>query len=181
MRSKIIVSSLVFSILFLFSCKNKDEEQKAEEKKVNPNTFKVQIEGIFKKNDELILFWKDKSISFFDDNHTIYQGIMGKESFQKIVFEFQEGEIPNDIRIDISSKKEQNEITLNYIRFEQQDRSFMIPREKLNQFFRPNEFLLLDSKTGQIITKELNSNYDPILFTTPEIYPQLELVLNTKF
>ena len=64
-------------------------------------------------DDELILFWKDKSISFFDDNHTIYQGIKGSEVPQKVVFEFQEGDIPNDIRLDITSKKEQNKIILN--------------------------------------------------------------------
>lgn len=176
-RIFLLVTTMVLS---LASC-GKKEEVKDETIKVNPKTFKVEIEGVFKKDDELILFWKDKSISFFDDNHTIYQGIKGSEVPQKVVFEFQEGDIPNDIRLDISSKKEQNEITLNYVKLEQESRSFMILKDKFTEFFRPNEYMSLDSKTGKITTKELNGGYDPILFTNPVIYPQMEAVLMTRF
>ena len=172
---------LVTSMVLTLSSCGKKEEVKDETLKVNPKTFKVEIEGIFKKDDELILFWKDKSISFFDDNHTIYQGIKGSEVPQKVIFEFQEGDIPNDIRLDISSKKEQKEITLNYVKFEQESRSFMILKDKFTEFFRPNEFITLDAKTGLITTKELNGGYDPIFFTTPKIYPQMEAVLMTRF
>ncbi|WP_396149257.1 hypothetical protein [Flavobacterium sp.] len=167
-------------VLLLTSC-GKKEEVKDETPKVNPKTFKVEIEGTFKKDDELILFWKDKSISFFDDNHTIYQGIKGSIVPQKVVFEFQEGDMPNDIRLDISSKKEQNEITLNYIKLEQESRSFMILKDKFTEFFRPNEFISLDAKTGIITTKEINGAYDPIFFTTPIFFPQMEAVLMTRF
>ena len=176
-RIFLLVTTMVLS---LASC-GKKEEVKDETIKVNPKTFKVEIEGIFKKDDELILFWKDKSISFFDDNHTIYQGIKGSEVPQKVVFEFQEGDMPNDIRLDISSKKEQNEITLNYVKLEQESRSFMILKDKFTEFFRPNEYITLDAKSGLITTKEINGGYDPIFFTTPKIYPQMEAVLMTRF
>lgn len=177
-RIFLIVTTMV--VLILSSC-GKKEEVKEEVPKVNPKTFKVEVEGIFKKDDELILFWKDKSISYFDDNHTIYQGIKGSDVPQKVVFEFQEGDLPNDIRFDISSKKDQKEITLNYIKLEQESRSFMILKDKFTEFFRPNEFISLDEKTGLFTTKELNGGYDPILFTTPKIYPQMEAVLMTRF
>ena len=167
-------------VLSLTSCGKKDEV-KDETLKLNPKTFKVEIEGIFKKDDELILFWKDKSISFFDDNHTIYQGIKGSEVPQKVVFEFQEGDMPNDIRLDISSKKEQKEVVLNYVKLEQESRSFMILKDKFTEFFRPNEYITLDAKSGLITTKEIKGGYDPIFFTTPKIYPQMEAVLMTKF
>ncbi|UOK43161.1 MULTISPECIES: hypothetical protein [Flavobacterium] len=176
---------LVVSVLS-FSCGKKEaneqkEVQEEQEVVVNPNTFKVEVEGIFKKDDELILFWKDPSISYFDDKHTIYQGIKGSDSPQKIVFEFNEGEIPNDIRFDVSSKKEQNEIMLNYIKLEQQDRSFVIGKDKISHYFRTNEFAQLDSLSGKIVTKEINQAYDPILFTNPQIYPEMERVLKTQF
>lgn len=172
---------LVAALLAILSSCGKKEEVKDETLKVNPKTFKVEIEGVFKKDDELILFWKDKSISYFDDNHTIYQGIKGSEAPQKIVFEFQEGDIPNDIRLDISSKKEQNQITLNYIKLEQEIRSFVVSKDKFAEFFRPNEYIRLENKTGYISTKEVDGNYDPILFTTPKIFPKMEAVLMTRF
>ena len=175
---------LLLTAITVASCGKKEEnakEQQIEEVVVNPNTFKVEVEGIFKKDDELILFWKDASIPYFDDNHTIYQGIKGSDSPQKIVFEFLEGEMPNDIRLDISSKKEQTEILLNSIKLEQQDRSFVITKDKLLEYFRTNEFITLDSISGKVITKEINGNYDPILFTTPNIYPKMESILMTQF
>jgi len=179
-KMKRIYILVTIMVLGLPSCVKK-EEVKDETLKVNLKTFKVEIEGVFKKDDELILFWKDKSISFFDDNHTIYQGIKGSEAPQKVVFEFQEGDIPNDIRLDISSKKEQNEIILNYVKLEQESRSFMILKDKFNEFFIPNEFMSLDAKSGLITTKEINGGYDPIFFTTPKIFPQMEAVLMTRF
>jgi hypothetical protein len=181
---KIFLLSIVSALCVSCGKKEANDQIEVPEKQeitVNPKTFKVEVEGIFKKDDELILFWKDPSISFFDDKHTIYQGIKGSESPQKKIFEFKEDEIPNDIRFDVSSKKEQNEIVLNYIKLEKQDRSFVITKDKLLQYFRINEFVQLDALTGKIVTKEINKAYDPILFTSPRIYPEMERVQGTRF
>lgn len=170
----ILVSAMVLSC-------GKDKANQQEEVVINPNTFKVEVEGVFKNDDELILFWKDPSIAYFDDKHTIYRGIKGSEMPQKIIFEFKEDDLPNDIRFDVSSKKDQKEIILNYIKIEQQDRFFIIQKENFYDYFRPNNFMILDSLSGKINTKEIEGSYDPILFTKPQIYPKLEAVLMAKF
>lgn len=181
---KKILFILSFTFL-IFSCgsksDNQNEENIVEEVKINPNTFKIEVEGIWKEDDELIVFWKDASISYFDDDHTIYQGVKGSNDPQKVIFELEEGFVPNDFRFDVSSKKEQSEIVLNYIKLEQQDRVFIITKEKLGEFFRGNEFLDFEPKSGTILTKTINDAYDPILFTNPKIYVELEKVLMTKF
>lgn len=178
MKQNILI--LVVGIFFVSSCKNK--ESKSEKVvEVNPNTFKIEVEGTWKKDDELIIFWKDASIAYFDGEHTIYQGIKGSDMPQKIIFELEEGFIPNDVRFDVSSKKEQSEITINYIKIEQQNRFFIISKDKLPEFFKINEYIESDLKTGILKTKEIDGSYDPILFTQPAIYPKLEEILATKF
>ncbi len=184
MRNFLVISILGFlSVSCGNESKNPDNENVTaiEEVKINPNTFKVEVEGVWKEDDELIVFWKDASISYFDDDHTIYQGIKGSDVPQKVIFEFEEGYVPNDIRFDISSKKEQKEITINYIKLEQQDRSFIVTKDKLFDFFRPNEFIDFDKSSNIIKTKEINEAYDPILFTSPSIYLEMERVLMAKF
>ena len=176
-----IMSLLITSCGKKAENQDKEAETAAQEVKVNPNTFKIEVEGIWKENDELIVFWKDASISYFNDDHTIYQGIKGSDMPQKVVFELEEGFIPNDIRFDVSSKKEQKEIVLKYIKLEQQDRSFVISKDELTDFFRPNEFIDFDKASGKITTKTIDGVYDPILFTTPRIYVEMEKVLMTKF
>lgn len=57
----------------------------------------------------------------------------------------------------------------------------MIFKDKFTEFFRPNEYITLDAKSGLITTKEIKGGYDPIFYTTPKIYPQMEVVLMTKF
>jgi len=179
--------SIIFIAFLVFSCGNKSENKNKEDlvseekNEINPNSFKIEVEGIWKKDDELVVFWKDASISYFDDEHTIYQGIKGSDLPQKVIFELEEGFVPNDIRFDVSSAKEQNEIILNYIKLEQQDRYFVITKDKLTKFFRPNEFVDLNTTSGIIKTKIINGTYDPILYTNPEIYVEMEKVLRTKF
>lgn len=181
MKNVLVLSMVIFLVI---SCgnnaENKVNENILEEVVKNPNTFKVEVEGIWTEDDELIIFWKDASISYFDEDHTIYQGIKGSDMPQKIIFELEEGFVPNDIRFDISSNKEQKRINLNYIKFEQHNRYFVVTKDKLENFFKPNEFIVLDKNSGIITTTIIDGTYDPILFTTPSIYAEIEKVLNTK-
>jgi hypothetical protein len=184
MKQNILVLTVL--MVFLVSCKNDGSKETENQKSapaitINPNTFKIEVEGTWKEDDELIIFWKDASIAYFDDDHTIYQGIKGSGIPQKIIFELEEGFIPNDIRFDVSSNKNQKEIVLNYIKMEQQDRKFLISKDNLADYFTPNKFITFDKSTGVIATKEIEGAYDPILFTTTKIYVEMEKVLMTSF
>ena len=86
----------------------------------------LTINADFNKNDELIIFWKDKSIGWFTDEKTIYGGSSNISGHQTIEFKFPTNAIPNDIRIDVSNDKDQKEIKINYIKIADEYREFYV-------------------------------------------------------
>lgn len=102
MKKQLIFINLVLLTLFS-SCKNKEEVAPVEE--VKANTFDVIVDLKIEKDDELILFYKDPSIAYFDAKNTVYNGVKGNAESQVVTFSIPEGILPNDIRFDISSKK----------------------------------------------------------------------------
>jgi len=177
MKTKLFFLNLLM-LVSLISCKNKEEEQPVEE--VKANTFDVIVDLDIKKDDELILFYKDASISYFDDKNTVYYGIKGKPESQKITFSVPEGILPNDIRFDVSSKKNQEPIKINSVTLSFEGRTFNIGQKDLLKYFTPNEFINFDETSGTATFIKNGENYDPFFLTKPTIYPELEKVRGVK-
>jgi len=177
MKTKLFFLNLLM-IASLVSCKNKEEEKAVEE--VKANTFDVIVDLNITKDDELILFYKDPSISFFDEKNTVYYGVKGKNDSQTIIFSVPEGILPNDIRFDISSKKDQVPIRINSVTLSFEGRNFKIDKKDLLKYFTPNEFINFDETTGDATFIKKGENYDPFFLTKPAIYPELEKVRGVK-
>lgn len=178
MKTKSILLSL-FMVVSLFSCKNKEEVKPVEEV-VKANTFDIIVDLDIKKDDELILFYKDPSISYFDEKNTVYYGIKGKNETQTVVFSIPEGILPNDIRFDISSKKDQEPIKINSVTLSFEGRNFKIIQKDLLKYFAPNEFIKFDEATATATFISKGDSYDPFFLTKPAIYPELEKVRGAK-
>lgn len=184
MKKTVLILSVI--AFFISSCKKEDSKiidvkQTESENSINPNTLKVELDIVIEKDDELILFWKDASISYFDAENTIYAGIKGSVNAQKIVFEFENGIVPNDIRIDISSKKEQLPIKLNSIKISQQNRVFVVSKDNFLKYFKTNDFVMFNSETGTISFDDKGDMHDPFFTTNVVFGPEFEKVQNTIF
>ena len=177
MNNKSILINLIAVVCFI-SCKNKEAQEPVEE--VKANTFDVIVDLNIQKDDELILFYKDASIAYFDEKNTVYNGVKGKPEAQTVTFSVPEGILPNDIRFDISSKKDQQPIKINSIALSYSGRTFKIEQRDLLKYFTPNEFINFDEATGTASFKEKEGNYDPIFNTKPAIYVELEKIENIK-
>lgn len=177
MKTKSILLNLLV-IVSLISCKDKEPEKPAEE--VKANTFDVIVDLDIKKDDELILFYKDPSISYFDAKNTVYFGVKGKDTPQTVTFSVPEGILPNDIRLDISSKKDQEPVKINSVTLSFEGRSFRINQQDLSKYFTPNEFITFDDASGTASFTAKGENYDPFFLTKPAIYPELEKVRGAK-
>lgn len=141
----------------------------------------LTINADYNKSDELIVFWKDKSIGWFTEDKTIYGGSSDVSGHQNIEFKFPTNAIPTDLRLDISSKKDQKEIKINFIKIANQGREFYIFGDELTKYFKPNEFTNYDDSTNKLSLKSKGENYDPFLTTTHEFILELQKVLNTAF
>ena len=176
MKTKLILTLLSFSTIFI-SCKNDKKDEAADLEVPKANTFDVTVDMVVKKDDELILFYKDQSINYFDDKNTVYSGVKGSEVSQKVTFSIPEGVLPNDIRFDISSKKEQQPIKINSITLSFEGRQFIIDQMNFEKFFKANEYIQYDAATATATCTEKNGIYDPYFNTNPPIYFELEKLL----
>lgn len=177
MKKQLIFINLVFLTLFC-SCKNKEEVPPVEE--VKANTFDVIVDLKIEKDDELILFYKDPSIAYFDDKNTVYNGVKGNSESQLVTFSIPEGILPNDIRFDISSKKDQNPIIINSITLSFEGRNFKIEQKDLLKYLTPNEFIKFDETKGEVSFIKTGESFDPYFLTKPTIYPEIEKVRGAK-
>lgn len=170
------------AVMALFiSCDKKEKKEKKEEvEEIKANTFDVTVNLTAAKGDELILFYKDASISYFDDKNTVYYGIKGSPEPQNITFSIPEGILPNDIRFDISSKDNQEPIIINAVTLSFEGRTFRIEPKDILKYFTPNEFIVFDETTGTATFIKKEGNYDPYFLTKPTIYPELERVGGVK-
>ncbi|MHC0444414.1 hypothetical protein ACWA1F_03340 [Flavobacterium sp. 3-218] len=177
MKKQLICINLVLLTLFI-SCKNKEEAQPVEELKTN--TFDVIVDLKIEKDDELILFYKDPSIAYFDAKNTVYNGVKGKTESQQVTFSIPEGILPNDIRFDVSSNKDQNPVIINSITLSFEGRVFKIEQKDILKYFTPNEFIKFDEETGTASFFEKGENYDPYFLTKEVLYPKIEMVRGVK-
>ena len=177
MKKKLIFINLVLLTLFS-SCKNKEEVTPVEE--VKANTFDVIIDLKIEKNDELILFYKDPSIAYFDDKNTVYNGVKGNAESQLATFSIPEGILPNDIRFDVSSNKEQTSVIINSITLSFEGRIFKIEQKDILKYFTPNEFIKFDEAKGEVSFIKNGESFDPYFLTKPTIYPEIERVRGAK-
>lgn len=177
MKKQLIFINLVLLTLFS-SCKNKEEVAPVEE--VKANTFDVIVDLKIEKDDELILFYKDPSIAYFDAKNTVYNGVKGNVESQVVTFSIPEGILPNDIRFDISSKKEQTPIIINSIALSFEGRIFKIEQKDILKYFAPNEFIKFDEAKGEVSFIKNGESFDPYFLTKPTIYPEIERVRGVK-
>lgn len=177
MKKQLIFINLVLLTLFS-SCKNKEEVTPVEE--VKANTFDVIVDLKIEKDDELILFYKDPSIAYFDDKNTVYNGVKGNQESQLVTFSIPEGILPNDIRFDVSSNKDQTPIVINSITLSFEGRIFKIEQKDILKYFTPNEFIKFDEAKGEVSFSKEGKSFDPYFLTKSTIYPEIERVRGAK-
>ena len=180
---------LLFSgILILQSCgedkkpiKSGNKKILNQEEQILSKNLEVTINADFNKSDEIILFWKDKSIAWFEEQRTVYGGATETEGHQNIKLKLPNDVIPTDIRIDISNNKDQGDIAINFIKFKSEDREFYVFGDELDKYFEGNEYLTIKNGSKKINLKSSGENYDPFFSTKHELILELEKVLQTAF
>lgn len=177
MKTKVILASLFLSLAFV-SCKNEDKKDgdiiKKEE--VKPETFDVSVNLTIKKDDDLILYYKDGSNEWFDEEHAVWMGVKGNEQPQTVVLSLPEGSMPIDIRLDLGRNeyKNQDPIAIHGVKLSFLDKSFEINEHQILDFFNPNQYLKFDEVTKKfILQKDEKGGYDPFLESKNPLYPQL--------
>lgn len=168
-KYRILIAILVISFV---SCKEKEQIKEVE--KIEEKPFTVEIQMKVNEDDVICLYYKDNTITFFNEDMAIYKNLVKGDSLQNIVFELPKDFVPNDFRFDLSHQNKNNTIFVEKINFTFKDKDFQIKNEDIDKYLKPNEGVIFDATNRSFSFKELDGNYDPFLTTTGQFYPLLE-------
>jgi hypothetical protein len=173
-----------FLALVLVSCKNENSKDKSSDDSIEKivqkkNVFKFTINAIVKKDDNFQIYYKENEQDDFVEKNSLYVSFKGSESPQDIVFELPEDVVPNYVRFDYGTNKEQTEVVFNSVQLNYLDKSFTIKNNELANFISFNEGTLkFDKAKGSITPFVLkDGTYDPMSFTSTTLYDQVQLLL----
>lgn len=168
--------------LVVLSCKNQEKEEKQNEVE-KPMIFQVTVELKIKKDDDLILYYKDGTNEWIVEDKAVWYSVKGNDNFQNVVFNLPEGVIPNDFRFDIGRNefKNQEPVEIKSFTMKFLDKSFTINQDQFNLFFKPNQYIKYDPSTRQYsFSKDEKGNYDPFFETTPVFYQQITNLISKQ-
>ena len=165
--------------LFFFGCK----EAKKREQELEKNNFTIQIEIEIPTNEELIVYYKDGKNQWFVEKKAIWRNVKGSKKSQKVIFTIPNQIVPNDFRIDIGRNvyKGLSYCIIKSIAIGFQGRYYVIPENKVLNYFNPNQFIIYDKKTKIFkFSKDAKGNYDPFFESKETLYPLLvEVVMGS--
>lgn len=180
MKTKVILTSLFLSLVFV-SCKKeepKNEEAKPVEvvEKVDPNAFKVIFDVVAKKDDKFHLYYTEDGTINFPEEKSIWVDVKGNPNSQPVVFNFPEDVIPTQLRIDFNTDQQEESIQVKSFKMTYFGKTFEANGVHFFDYFGPN------LETVTILDKE-NVVFKPLLkegakYAPPSFYPSQEALKN---
>lgn len=164
MKIKFIISVLICGLLFS-SCK---EEKVVKQKK----NFSVVIEGIFEKNDKIQVFYLIAG-DVWKDSNSVSRPVYASKEMQKIVVDFSEKVVPENIRVDLGFNSTQSNVTIKNISVKYNSKIIDGDLEKYTKYFYPNEFVTWDPNYFGYKLNVIDGKYDPFLMGNDELAIQL--------
>lgn len=150
MKKLILLFILPFAIV---SCggdkKTKSSESEVVENK-NTDKYSVDIEGIFEKDDSLVVFYQKENYFNYDDPKSII--IKGLPLMQKVNINLPEGVAVENVKITVSTNKEQGFLTIKNISIKN-DKLVVIDGDngKHSEYFSTDESFSWDEKNLRYI------------------------------
>lgn len=167
--SKFLIALVL--LVSIVACKNEDKTNKDPEvliEKKNPNIFTVTLNAIVPEDDSFQVYYKNDAEAVFEEDKSIFIEFKGSNQPQDIVFNLPEDELPNYLRLDFGTNKQQKEIVVNNFKIEVLGKTFEAKGKDFFNYFYTNELVKVDKENAKVTpltSKE--GNYDPI-FTSEE-------------
>lgn len=148
---------------------------------MNSKLFEFGIDIKSQEDYQYILFYKDGTNEWFNEEKTIWVGANGSESLKRISFIFPEKITPKSLRFDIGLNEYKNNkpivISGGYAKYKNKTIDFNA--KQFRQYFKENEFILYDSIKDEYHFKKNNENrFDPFFESTNKIDSLLYAVMH---
>lgn len=177
MKSKTLISLVIFSFLFV-SCKKQGDEssENTVEKNIKQN-FYVEVDASCVKSDDFTLYYTEDGTTLFNSENAVWKGIKGGKKMEKVTFELPEEKIPTDIRLDFGLKEAQDSVVVKNVKVNCYGNSFEIVGSDFFKYFVENKQFnaKIDAANGTLIILQKDGKY-----TTPYYYPTQLTIDNIK-
>ena len=178
MKAKFRIVGIFLTLLFA-SC-NQEKKEVVTDEKPEPKveTFDVTVEVIVKKDDDLIVYYRDETNEWFDEDHAIWKNVKGSDQVQTLTFSLPEAVLPNNLRFDFSKNPEQEPVKILKIKISYLGKTFEVNEENMGKYFQPNEHVKFDDAT-KLYTPIKNAEgvYDPFLSITIDFYNEMDKLI----
>ncbi len=182
MKSRILLTSLLLAVFFI-SCKNEDKKESetlttSEQPVVNKNTFSVTLNAIVTEDDSFQIFYKDVEGATFEEKNSFFIEFKGSDQPQDIVFNLPEDVLPNFLRLDFGTNKNQKDITVNSFKIDYLGKTFEVKGKDFFTYFYSNELVKVDAENAKVtpVTSK-EGNYDPVFVSAEGLKKQIDLLI----
>lgn len=133
---KIVLVALVS--FFIFSCGNKTEKQEevVDDKAVVVDEYSLTINGIYEIDDVVSVVYKKDG--YFVEK-PIEKVVKGSPLPQQITIELPKGDKVENMSVNLSSNKEQNELSISAVIIKNGDQTILSDKENFTTYFLFNE------------------------------------------
>lgn len=177
-----IISLFALSLLLLVSCKN--EEKKTDEsnaniaEKIMDTVFTITLNVTIKKDDSFQLYYRNTGETTYEETSSFFTELKGSDKPQDIVFRLPEGVIPDYIRMDFGTNKDQESFTVNYFKMSYFGKEF---QANGSDFFK---YLLIEEKTATFDAEKavitpltIDGIHDPQATSEKALYEEIQKIV----
>ena len=148
--NKIILVSLISFLLF--SCGDGTKKDEAiDEKVLVADQFSVTINGLYLKDDVISIVYKKDG--YFLSGEPVEKIVKGSELPQQITIDLPKGEKIQNLSINLSTNKEQNEIGITGISIKNNDKVILSESDNFTTYFLAGEFVSWNEVTSKYVMK----------------------------
>lgn len=176
---------VLVAFLGLFtSCKNngsstsEENIQAADIQQIPDTLFTITLNATVLKDDSFQVYYKQNNQNVYQEENSLFTEFSGSETPQDIVFRLPEGVIPDNIRLDFGTNKEQSPIKINRFTISYFGKKFEAFE---SDFFN---YLLVETKTATFDKNNSTINpllidgvYDPQSTSEQALYEQIQRIV----
>lgn len=165
--------TLIAVIVSLVSCKDGEKETKKEE--VKDPSVHILIEVLVPKGDNFQIYFNEDGTNDFAAENYVNIDVKGSDKPQLLDFKIPDTFMPKQLRFDIGSNKEQEEIKILSFKMKYFDKEFVCQAPDFWKYFGNNTSIAYtkETATAKMITN-LPEGFDPIFGGTSNIPLELE-------
>lgn len=171
-----------FSLLLFVSCKNEDKKtedsQEAVAEKVMDTVFTVTLNITAKKDDSFQLYYRKEGETSYVETSSFFTEFKGSDKPQDIVFRLPDGVIPDYIRMDFGTNKDQEPFTVNSFKMSYFGKEFKATgSEFFNLLLVEQKTATFDAEKAIITPLTVNGIHDPQATSEKRLFDEIQKIV----